>query len=415
MHHHLVSVEELLAHGCRIGSCIKNNDTTHYYPLYNKSATSLCEPILCQTPWVRLLVKPRYIVRRNKRIHFINVSFVQSTQHDQNDKWLFFLNQFQEVLQTVLHRNNTRPDVYTWMNMLEKSQSYAFSTSSSGDESYVAKSSRVWKITTVLSKSLQCFDIHQQSIPTDGFLTDNVHRHIRLIVRFSHVWVNEVSHTAGVAVDILQMQQHETFPIQHFGLTNTTKPSRTVGTQTDILPVVSTHPAPHPSNTTTGTTDNTRCDHPVYGTYFRMLKKRVPKPAVQHKMRMNGLDPDILDWDASKPLPSAQSDTPVDQLSLSLQDDHQLRKTETNTHIKKPQDGAGHGLSLDEIVNGLKSLRKTFLGGGSKRTDNTNTEDTTEPDIDSRLAQQKQTANAKQKKKEGSSSSFMRLLGATFG
>lgn len=409
MHHHLVSVEELLAHGCRIGSCIKNNDTTHYYPLYNKSTTSLCEPILCQTPWVLLPVKPRYIVRRNKRIHFINLSFVQSTQHDQNDNWLFFLNQFQEVLQTVLHRNNKQPDAYTWMNMLEKSQSYAFSPSSSGGESYVAKSSRVWKIATVLSKSLQCFDIHQQPIPTDEFLTDNVHRHIRLIVRFSHVWVNEVSHTAGVAVDILQMQQHETFPIQQFGLTNTTKPSRTVGTQTDILPVVSTQQA---SNATASTTNNIRCDHPVYGTYFRMLMKRVPKPAVQHKMRMNGLDPDILEWDASRPLPSSQSDAPVDQLSMSLQDDYQLRKTETNTHEKKPTEGAGHGLSLEEIVNGLKSLRKTFLGKNSKQTYGM---DTTKTDIDSRLAQQNQTVDAKQKKKEDNSSSFMRLLGATFG
>lgn len=412
--HSLVSVDELLACGCLIGGCIKNSDTSHCYPLYNKSNTSQCEPIVCQTPWVLLPVKPRYIVRRNKRVHFINLSFVQSAQ---NDRWLLFLNQFQDVLQTVLHRNKKRPDVYTWMNMLEQSQSYAFS--SSGGAPSVAKASRIWKITTVLSKSLRCFDIHQQSIPTDDFFVDNVHRHIRLIVRFSHVWVNEASQTAGVAVDILQMQQHETLPIQHFAFTNTTKPTRTVGTQTDVLPTVSAHPTPHPSNatasTTTSTTKDTRCEHPVYGTYFRMLKKRVPKPAVQHKMRMNGLDPDLLDWDASKPLPSAQSDTPMDQLSMSLQDDHQLRKTETNTHDKKPEDGAGHGLSLDEIVNGLKSLRKTFMGGGSKRTDNTNTEDTTEPDIDSRLAQQKQTANAKQKKKEGSSSSFMRLLGATFG
>ena len=249
MHHH-VSVDELLARGCLIGGCIKNSDTAHCYPLYNKSITSPCEPILCQTPWVLLSVKPRYIVRRNKRVHFINLSFVQSAQ---NDQWLLFLNQFQEVLRTVLHRNKKHPDVYTWMNMLEKSQSYAFSSSGGPPlatairgvcASRASCASRVWKITTVLSKSLRCFDIHQQPIPTDDFLTDNVHRHIRLIVRFSHVWVNEASQTAGVAVDILQMQQHETLPIQHFAFTNTTKPTRTIGTQT----VGSTHTTPTPNN-----------------------------------------------------------------------------------------------------------------------------------------------------------------------
>lgn len=395
-----VSVDELVANGCLIGSCIQNNESTHCYPLYSKSTRSPCQPIVCQTPWVLLPVRPRYIARRNKRVHFINVSFVSATD---NRRWLRFLNGFQEVLQALLQRNET-VDTYTWMSMLEAPSTYAF-LSHPNNAHRPAQRHATWKITTVLSKSLRCFDIHQQTVPLDDFLTNNTHRHIRLIVRFSHVWVNTHSQTAGVAVDILQMQQHETQPIQEFAFATTNRPSHTVSTQTDVQ----TQHASTDHNTTSpppAAYDN-RCDHPVYGTYFKMLAKRVPKPAVQHKMRMNGLDPDILDWEATKPLPHAKSSMPVDQLSMSLQDDRQLRKTETNTHDNKPRDGAGHGFSLDEIVSGLNSLRKTFMGG-KKNHDGA-------PTIDVQLAQQKTNSQSVVVKKKTSGSSFMKLLGATFG
>ena len=419
---HYVSVQSLLKHGCLIGECFQNNDTTRCYHLYQNRQKSTVKPscthpfkedhveirdespIVCQTPWLCMPMQPRYIVRHNKRVHFINLSFTRSTEHRY---WLLFLNQFQEVLQTILHRNEKHFETYTWMNMLEQSPNYAFSTTQESHLSRLNAKLPMWKITTVLSKALQCYDIHQQNIPVNEFLTGNTKGYVRLIVQFSHVWVNTISHTAGVAVNILQMQQHASFPLQTYAFTNSIKPCRTVGTQTDTLPLpVAPTAAPSSSSMLSNSMD-IRCNHPVYGTYFKMLSKRVPKPAVQHKMRMNGLNPDILDWDISKPLPSScdhEHAQPVDQLSLSLQDDHQLRKTDINTHTKKPRDGAGHGFSLDEIVNGLKSLRKTFLGNGEHSLHTTTTDATI-----SNVQHPRNTVGDRPKPK-AQNSSFMKLL-----
>lgn len=422
---HYVSIKSLLKHGCLIGECFQNNDTTRCYHLYQKRQTSKVKAarahlyeeethqensIVCQTPWLCIPMQPRYIVRHNKRVHFINLSFTRSTEHQD---WLLFLNQFQEVLQTILHRNEKHFETYTWMNMLEQSPIYAFLTTQEQHQSRLNTTKLpMWKITTVLSKALQCYDIHQQKIPVNEFLSVNTKGYVRLIVQFSHVWVNTISRTAGVAVNILQMQQHASYPLQTYAFTNSIKPCRTVGTQTDTLPLpVAPTTVPLSSSMLSNSMD-IRCNHPVYGTYFKMLSKRVPKPAVQHKMRMNGLNPDILDWDKSTPLPSScdnEHAQPVDQLSLSLQDDHQLRKTDINTHTKKPQDGAGHGFSLDEIVNGLKSLRKTFLGTNN----GANTRTTTDANISD--VQHPCNKDVDRKMPKAQNSSFMKLLGATFG
>lgn len=37
-------------------------------------------------------------------------------------------------------------------------------------------------------------------------------------------------------------------------------------------------------------------DHPTYAPFFRQIKLGVPKEAVQAKMRMNGYDPDVLEY-----------------------------------------------------------------------------------------------------------------------
>ncbi|ETV85708.1 hypothetical protein, variant [Aphanomyces astaci] len=43
-------------------------------------------------------------------------------------------------------------------------------------------------------------------------------------------------------------------------------------------------------------------DHPKYATYFVMLKRGLPKPAVQHRMLKDQVDPSILDLDPELPL-----------------------------------------------------------------------------------------------------------------
>ena len=37
-------------------------------------------------------------------------------------------------------------------------------------------------------------------------------------------------------------------------------------------------------------------DHPTYAPFFKQIKLGVPKEAVQAKMRMNGYDPDVLEY-----------------------------------------------------------------------------------------------------------------------
>ena len=45
-------------------------------------------------------------------------------------------------------------------------------------------------------------------------------------------------------------------------------------------------------------------DHPDYSTFFKMLKAGIPRPAVEQKMQMAGLNPDVLDLEPESPLPS---------------------------------------------------------------------------------------------------------------
>jgi len=247
----------------------------------------------------------------------------------------------------------------------------------------------LWKIRTLLHKHTCCYDSSQQPFPLEQFLTPACFKpqHVRLLVQFTHVWVNEQTNTCGMAVSILQIQQSDVAPPQTFAFLDAVpehmkappKKCSSVHTQTDQVPLqtAADHGNSHGDtvSTTTGAaqTDNARTEHPVYGKYFKMVKKGVPRPAVQHKMRMNGVDPDVLDYPPDKPLPSCDENGtstagcgPGDQLTLSLQDTQQLRKTEINAdRPKQVTNGAGHGFSLNEIVSGLKSLRKTFFGSGS--------------------------------------------------
>ncbi|CAK4631596.1 unnamed protein product [Aphanomyces euteiches] len=53
-------------------------------------------------------------------------------------------------------------------------------------------------------------------------------------------------------------------------------------------------------------------EHPTYKTYFLMLKRGCPRPAVEHRMVKDGEDPAILDMDPTKPLQIvALGDDPV--------------------------------------------------------------------------------------------------------
>ncbi|ETW08057.1 hypothetical protein, variant 2 [Aphanomyces invadans] len=72
-------------------------------------------------------------------------------------------------------------------------------------------------------------------------------------------------------------------------------------------------PSPTSSSASTESSESTRSsedstadvplkDHPKYATYFLMLKRGLPKPAVQHRMTKENVDPAILDMDPNQPL-----------------------------------------------------------------------------------------------------------------
>ncbi|KAJ0397337.1 hypothetical protein P43SY_009287 [Pythium insidiosum] len=48
-------------------------------------------------------------------------------------------------------------------------------------------------------------------------------------------------------------------------------------------------------------------EHPKYGSYFKMLKIGHPPEVVKHRMRKEGVDPNLLDCDPSKPLPKTST------------------------------------------------------------------------------------------------------------
>lgn len=301
-----------------------------------------------------------------------------------------------------------------------------------------------WKINTLLARNTTCYDVAHQPVALEQFLAPAGFepRYVRLLVQFTHVWVNEQMNTAGLAVSILQIQQSDVAPPQTFAFLDVVPehlrhpPAQcTQEVQTDP---VSLHPFGEGGGTGGGVSvgcgggapldaadthrpkaDTSRNDHPVYGKYFKMVSKGVPKPAVQHKMRMNGVEPEVLDYPPDKPLPSCGEDDASagcgtgDQLTLSLKDTQQLRKTEINAdRPKAAANGAGHGFSLNEIVSGLQSLRKTFFGSSSS----SKVDDVRKADTDQNAAALSAIASRDETSLvcQSQSSTFLKLLGAKY-
>lgn len=402
-----------------IGDRRSTSSQFHYYPLEHVPPhTHVRSPVVCQTPWLWLPYAPRYVQRPRRRVHFFHLEFPDASDNAAQRSWLQFLRRMQKALAKYVqraHRLRRRRGLHTaddtprslqWMNVLEEENveaRYAFlsapalapasapASAPTPRASHTTSCAR-WKISTHFSPQLQCFDSAQHAIPLNTFIAPATFqpKWVRLLVQFTNVWVNEQAGTAGVAVNVLQLQQSEIAPFHHFAFVHTLSktdaphhpPSTaTVAVQTDPCQFeggtgdrgigdarTDTSNASHAA-----VPDTSRHDHPVYGKYFKMCAKGVPKPAVQHKMRMNGVDPAVLDLPPGKPLPEVgggSSGNGSDALSLSLQDTQQLRKTEVNANRdQKGSSGAGHGFSLNEIVSGLRSLRKTLWGGSKKDTE----------------------------------------------
>ena len=84
-------------------------------------------------------------------------------------------------------------------------------------------------------------------------------------------------------------------------------------------------PSPNQPAQSTGVTPVALKDDEEYGPFFKMLKAQVPRPAIELKMKQKGLDPSFLDKDPNSPSPNqpiASGDTGANAV-VALKDDEE--------------------------------------------------------------------------------------------
>ena len=117
------------------------------------------------------------------------------------------------------------------------------------------------------------------------------------------------------------------------------------------------------SNTNTDLNNNTinYKTHPKYQKYFKMISKGVPKEAVKHKMRIDNLDPCVLDNNfEEKPNISNKLEIvkPNFLNELKLSNIKNLKKVEQITKNEIPKQTTIPLISLNEIKDILGNLKK---------------------------------------------------------
>lgn len=292
--------------------CHTGSHFSHYTINNDKS------PLICQTPWLYLYSTPRYIIKNMNKIYFLTLLFWNTNSDLHQQKWVDFITVIQKSLFKWI-KYKQKSNKITWLDCLEK---------------YNDKI--VWKLSDTLC-NVKCFD-------TTKNITDikhlNSQDYVRLAIHFSHIWYNNKTQTAGIGFKILQIQHNQVKP-----------PIEIIFK--DIQPVKEKN-----SHVSTKLLSTERTKHPVFGKYFKMIQVGIPKSAIKQKMKMNNLDPNVLDIPENNELPNISTND-EDQLKLSLKEEKTLRKTEPIVKKYTKNQGKSHGISLQQIVNGLNKLRKS--------------------------------------------------------
>eukprot|EP00968_Pinguiococcus_pyrenoidosus_P019333 scaffold2094_cov239-Pinguiococcus_pyrenoidosus.AAC.7 len=98
-------------------------------------------------------------------------------------------------------------------------------------------------------------------------------------------------------------------------------------------------------------------EDPTYSKYFKMLKSGVPRPAVEHRMRLDGIDTAALDADPEKPYgqatggaaATATATAPAPAASPALKDDPRYAKYLKMLKSGVPRAAVEHRLNLDGL------------------------------------------------------------------
>ena len=301
-------------------SCCYTNSDFNQYIIKNGDT-----PLICQTPWLYLNSTPRYIIKNIKKIYFLTLLFWNINHDKHQHQWVQFLNIFQKTSSRWINRKKRN---IKWMNCLEQN-----------------KNNYLWKLSDILN-NVKCFDFSKKNADVKNIQHQD---YVRLVIHFSHIWHNTKTDTAGFSFKILQIQYNKVEPpieimfsdIKSFPTTN----NHVLSDEKQIKPnVYSSHN-----------------EHPVFGKYFKMLQVGIPIFAIKQKMTMNNLDPSIIDIPDNQPLPNVNENID-DQLQASLKEEKTLRKTEPIVKMKQVSSGKSHGISLQQILNGLNSLRKSTFG-----------------------------------------------------
>ncbi len=103
-------------------------------------------------------------------------------------------------------------------------------------------------------------------------------------------------------------------------------------------------------------------DHPIYSKYFNMKRFKIPIPAIQNKLKMNNLNPNIILKDENEIYEEEEIviEKPKSNLfnQIKLKKTKPVKKIEKNTGPVVSQNGM-RPPTLDEILNMKNALNKT--------------------------------------------------------
>lgn len=298
--------------------------------------------LILQTPYLWMPLPPRFIINELHPypIHYFNFSFLN---YEQNGD----LKNMQNFLMSL------ETEFQQWLNQ-------RFQTTFQWNYSYNGQQEHMhWKISCNQIETILFFDTKRNKINVVDLLPN---QHVRLLIHISDIWFKRTGLIAGINYKILQFQTLSSLNLSQFAFEDL--PIRSSA----LLQPSSTHLVSTPSNNATTTTMvvPTIGEHPIFAKYFKMIALGVPKEAVKQKMKMSGMteaELTMLDLNAGDPIPLSLQQTILPTLGLTetLQQGIVLKKTLPPVPNPPPskQHKKGFGVSLHEIIQGLKSLKST--------------------------------------------------------